>query len=49
VPDDLDARLVVLSAEQAYSKEAGSPAQTAAKGLLETRGSTSDSISAMPA
>src|SRR5206468_4216613 len=40
VPDDLDARLVVLSAEQAYSKEAGSPAQAAAKTLLETRGST---------
>ena len=40
VPDDLDARLVVLSAEQAYSKETGSPAQTAAKTLLETRGST---------
>jgi hypothetical protein len=40
VPDDLDARLVVLSAEQAYSKELGSPAQAAAKTLLETRGST---------
>ncbi len=40
VPDDLDARLVVLSAEQAYSKEPGSPAQAAAKTLLETRGST---------
>jgi len=40
VPDDLDARLVVLSAEQAYSKESGSPAQAAAKALLETRGST---------
>jgi hypothetical protein len=40
VPDDLDARFVVLSAEQAYSKELGSPAQAAAKALLETRGST---------
>jgi hypothetical protein len=40
VPDDLDARLVVLSAEQAYSKEPGNPAQAAAKALLETRGST---------
>ena len=40
VPDDLDARLVVLSAEQAYSKELGSPAQAAAKALQETRGST---------
>jgi Protein of unknown function (DUF499) len=39
VPDDLDARLVVLSAEQAYSKEPESPAQAAAKALLETRGS----------
>src|SRR5439155_13640903 len=39
VPDDLDARLVVLSAEQAYSKEPGSPAQAAAKAFLETRGS----------
>ncbi len=40
VPDDLDARLVMLSAEQAYSKELGSPAQKAAQALLETRGST---------
>jgi predicted AAA+ superfamily ATPase len=40
VPDDLDARLVVLSAEQAYSKEAASPAQATAKTLLETRGGT---------
>src|SRR5437773_913365 len=40
VPDDLDARLVVLSAEQGYSKELGSPAQAAAKALLETRGGT---------
>src|SRR4030095_11955147 len=40
VPDDPDARLVVLGAEQTYSKEPGSPAQAAAKTLLETRGST---------
>jgi hypothetical protein len=40
VPDDLDARLVVLSAEQAYSKELGSAAQAAAKVLLEMRGGT---------
>jgi hypothetical protein len=40
VADDLDARLVVLSAEQPYSKESGSPAQAAAKALIETRGST---------
>ena len=32
VPDDLDARLVVLPAEHPYSKEAGSAAETAAKG-----------------
>jgi predicted AAA+ superfamily ATPase len=38
VPDDLDARLVVLSAEHAYSKEAGNAAETAAKAILETRG-----------
>jgi hypothetical protein len=31
---------VVLSAEQPYSKESGSPAQAAAKALIETRGST---------
>ena len=40
VPDDLDARLVVLSAEQSYSKEAGSPAETAAKAILDSRGNT---------
>lgn len=38
VPDDLDARLVVLSAEHPYSKEAGNPAESAAKALLESRG-----------
>lgn len=38
IPDDLDARLVVLRTEQAYSKEAGNKAEAAAKGLLETRG-----------
>jgi predicted AAA+ superfamily ATPase len=40
VPDDLDARLVVLSAEHPYSKEPGSPAETAAKAILESRGNT---------
>jgi hypothetical protein len=39
VPDDLDARLVVLSAEHPYSREPGSPAETAARAILETRGS----------
>jgi predicted AAA+ superfamily ATPase len=38
VPDDLDARLVVLRIEYPYSKEANSPAEAAAKALLETRG-----------
>jgi predicted AAA+ superfamily ATPase len=40
VPDDMDARLVVLSTEQPYSKEPGNAAETAAKGILETRGNT---------
>jgi hypothetical protein len=40
VPDDLDARLVVLPAEQPYSKEPGNAAEVAAKGILESRGST---------
>ncbi len=40
VPDDLDARLVVLPAESAYSKEAGNPAETAARAILESRGNT---------
>ncbi|MCW5970216.1 MAG: DUF499 domain-containing protein [Blastocatellales bacterium] len=40
VPDDLDARLVVLPAEHPYSKEPGNAAETAAKAILETRGNT---------
>ena len=40
VPDDLDARLVVLGVDHAYSREPGSPAETAAKAILETRGGT---------
>src|SRR4029077_848315 len=40
VPDDLDGRLVVLMAEHSYSKEPGSPAETAAKMILESRGNT---------
>jgi len=39
VPDDLDARLVVLPAEHPYSKEPGNPAETAARAILESRGS----------
>ncbi|HEX2218331.1 MAG TPA: Swt1 family HEPN domain-containing protein [Gemmatimonadales bacterium] len=40
VPDDSDARLVVLPPEHPYSKENGSPAETAAKAILESRGNT---------
>jgi hypothetical protein len=40
VPDDLDARLVVLPAEHSYSKEPGSAAETAARTILESRGNT---------
>jgi predicted AAA+ superfamily ATPase len=40
VPDDLDARLVVLAPEHAYSKEGGSAAEVAARGILESRGNT---------
>ncbi|MGH7087806.1 MAG: hypothetical protein ACREFQ_02800 [Stellaceae bacterium] len=40
VPDDLDARLVVLPAEHPYSKESGSAAEVAAKAILESRGNT---------
>ena len=39
VPDDLDARLIVLGAEYPHSRDAGSAAETAAKAILETRGS----------
>jgi hypothetical protein len=38
VPDDTDARLVVLGVDHPYSKEAGNPAEAAAKALLEGRG-----------
>jgi len=39
VPDDMDARLVVLGPDHPYSKEAGNPAEVAAKAILESRGS----------
>ena len=39
VPDDFDARLVVLGADYPHSRDAGSAAETAAKTILETRGS----------
>jgi predicted AAA+ superfamily ATPase len=38
VPDDLDARLVVLGPEYPYGKEPGSAAELAARAILETRG-----------
>jgi predicted AAA+ superfamily ATPase len=38
VPDDLDARLVVLPPDHPYSKEVGNPAETAAQAILESRG-----------
>ncbi len=40
VPDDLDARLVVLPAEHSHSKDADSPALVASKAILESRGNT---------
>jgi len=40
VADDLDARLVVLAADHSYSRESGNSAETAAKAILESRGST---------
>lgn len=40
VADDLDARLVVLGVDHAYSKEPGSAAMTAAKAILDLRGNT---------
>jgi predicted AAA+ superfamily ATPase len=40
VPDDLDARLVVLRIDHPYSKEPGGAAEAAAKAIFESRGST---------
>jgi hypothetical protein len=40
VPDDLDARLVVLGIDHPYSKDPGSAAEAAAKAILEMRGNT---------
>ena len=40
VPDDLDARLVVLSAEHPCSREPENAAEAAAREILETRGNT---------
>ncbi len=38
VPDELETRLVVLSIEQPYTKEAGNPAEVFARSVLTTRG-----------
>lgn len=40
VPDDLDARLVVLGIDHPYGKELKSPAESAAKAILEMRGNS---------
>jgi predicted AAA+ superfamily ATPase len=40
VPDDMDARLVVLSIDHPYRKEASCPAMVAAKAIFESRGNT---------
>ena len=53
VPDDLDARLVVLGVDHPYSKEPGSAAEAAAKAILEiarqhARASTATRSSSSP-
>ena len=40
IPDDIDARLVVLDIEKSYSRGNGSDAEAAAKAILESRGRT---------
>ena len=40
VPDDMDARLVVLDIEHAYSKDTACPAMSLAKSIFESRGNT---------
>lgn len=40
MPDDTDARLVVLGIDHPYSKEPNSTAEAAAKAILQSRGST---------
>ncbi|KAA0227462.1 ATP-binding protein [candidate division KSB1 bacterium] len=40
VPDDIDARLVVLGIDHPYSKEPGNAAERAAKAIFESRGNT---------
>jgi len=40
VPDDLDARLVVIGTDYPYTKEPGNSAEMAAKAILESRGNS---------
>ncbi|MBI4517435.1 MAG: ATP-binding protein [Deltaproteobacteria bacterium] len=40
VPDDMDARLVVLGVDHAYNKEPGNAAEVAAKAIFESRGNS---------
>jgi predicted AAA+ superfamily ATPase len=40
VPDDFDARLVVLAQEQSFTKDGASAAEAAAKAILESRGNS---------
>lgn len=40
VPDDLDARLVVIGIEHPFSREAGNDAEVFAKSILESRGNS---------
>lgn len=40
VPDDLDARLIVLGTDYPYTKEPGNSGEMAAKAILESRGSS---------
>jgi hypothetical protein len=40
VPDDLDCRLVVLDIDHPYTKDPGCPAESAAKAILDSRGSS---------
>lgn len=40
VPDDMDARLVVLGTDHPFSKEPGCPAMVAARAILESRGNS---------
>ncbi|MGE0884280.1 MAG: ATP-binding protein [Blastocatellales bacterium] len=40
VADEMEARLVVLGIDHPHSKEAGNPAEQAAKAILETRGNS---------